>query len=294
MRYEGQVFRPPSEAGSLIIQATIGCPYNRCAFCSMYQEKEFRARPVAEVIEDFDMARDAYGSTVRTIFLADGNTAALATDKLVEIGEAALECWPDLERITVYGSAKFLVKKTQEEWLRISAAGIKRIHSGLESGDPVTLNDIRKGIDPEEAARAFNHVMDAGIDLSVYLMVGLAGVERWREHARGSAAVLNQAPPDFIRLRTFVPVLGTEWCERWQEGRLTLLDAHQALEETRLLVEGLEGPTVLLSDHISNFLDVHGRIPEDKEQMLATIDRALALPVTAFRQSTEELVGLSL
>jgi len=294
MRYEGQVYRPPSEAGSLIIQATIGCPHNRCAFCSMYQEKKFRARPVEEVIEDLDMARETYGDLVRTIFLADGNTAALPTGKLVEIGEAAQERWPELERITVYGSAKFLVKKSQEEWRRISEAGIKRIHSGLESGDPVTLDEIRKGVDPEEAARSFNHVKEAGIELSVYLMVGVAGVERWREHAEGSAAVLNQAPPDFIRLRTFVPAIGTDWCERWKTGRLTLLDAHQALEETRLLVEKLEGPTVLLSDHVTNFLDINGRIPEDKQLMLDAIDEALGWPIASFRPPTEKLVGLSL
>jgi radical SAM superfamily enzyme YgiQ (UPF0313 family) len=294
MRYEGVVYRPPSEAGSLIIQATVGCPHNRCAFCAMYPDKKFRARPVEEVIEDLDMAREAYGDHVRTIFLADGNTAAMPTDNLVAIGEAAQERWQNLERITMYGSAKFLVKKSREEWQKLSAAGIKRIHSGLESGDPATLEQIRKGVDPEQAARSFNHVLDAGIELSVYIMVGVAGLERWREHAEGSAAVLNQAPPDFVRLRTFVPALGTDWCDRWKNGQLTLLDAHQALEETRLLVERLAGPTVLLSDHISNFLDVHGRIPEDQESMLATIDEALQMPLAAFRPGTENFVGMML
>jgi len=294
MRYEGTVYRPPSEAGSLIIQATVGCPHNRCAFCAMYSDKVFRARPVEEVIEDLDMAQERYGDQIRTIFLADGNTAALPTDTLEAIGRSALERWPRLERITMYGSAKFLVKKSREEWRRLSAAAIKRIHSGLESGDPVTLEQIRKGVDPEQAARSFNHVMDAGIDLSVYIMVGVAGTERWREHALGSAAVLNQAPPDFVRLRTYVPVPGTDWYERWKTGDLALLDAHQALEETRLLVTELEGPTMLLSDHITNFLDVNGRIPEDRELMLASIDDALAQPITAFRPPTDRLVGMAL
>jgi len=294
MRYEGTVYRPPSEAGSLIIQATVGCPHNRCAFCAMYSEKRFRARPVAEVIEDLDLAKKYYGDQIRTIFLADGNTAAVPTDALEAIGMAALERWPRLERITMYGSAKFLAKKSREEWRRLSAASITRIHTGLESGDAVTLKQIRKGINPDQAAQSFRHVMDAGIELSVYLMVGVAGTERWQEHAVGSAAVLNQAPPDFVRLRTFVPVLGTDWCERWEEGGLTLLDAYQALDETRLLIENLKGPTVLLSDHISNFLDVHGQIPEDKELMLETIDEALGWPITAFRPPTEECVGMTL
>jgi radical SAM superfamily enzyme YgiQ (UPF0313 family) len=294
MRYEGTVYRPPSEAGSLIIQATVGCPHNRCAFCAMYSDKVFRARPVEEVIEDLDIALERYGDQVRTIFLADGNTAALPTDKLEAIGQAALARWPRLERITMYGSAKFLVKKSREEWRRLSAAAITRIHSGLESGDPVTLEQIRKGVDPEQAVRSFNHVMEAGIELSVYIMVGVAGTERWREHAVGSAAVLNRAPPDFVRLRTFVPVPGTDWYERWNAGDLGLLDAHQALEETRLLVTELEGPTVLLSDHITNFLDVQGRIPEDRELMLDAIDDALARPISAFRPPTERLVGMAL
>jgi radical SAM superfamily enzyme YgiQ (UPF0313 family) len=294
VRYEGTVYRPPSEAGSLIIQATIGCPHNRCAFCAMYRGVSFRRRALAELIEDLDLALEAHGPEVRTIFLADGNSAALPTDELVSIGDAARQRFSQLARITMYGSAKFLVKKSRAEWERIAAAGITRIHSGLESGDAETLRKIDKGVDPEAAALAFNHVMGAGIELSVYLMVGVAGVERWREHAEGSAEVLNRASPDFVRLRTFVPMLGTEWCERWQKGELTLLDAHQALAETRLLVERLSGPTVLLSDHISNFLDVHGRIPEDRQFMLEAIDDALLLPLDHFRPPTERLVGLSL
>jgi radical SAM superfamily enzyme YgiQ (UPF0313 family) len=294
VRYEGTVYRPPSEAGSLIIQATIGCAHNRCAFCSMYTDKTFKKRPLAEIIEDLDTALETYGSGVRTVFLADGNTAALPTATLVEIGEAARERFPNLERITMYGSAKFLAKKSCDEWLSIRAAGITRVHSGLESGDAVTLEQIHKGIDPEAAVAAFNNVMDAHIELSVYLMVGVAGLERWREHAEGSAAVLNRASPDFVRLRTFVPRLGTEWCERWERGDLTLLNAHQALEETRLLVKRLEGPTVLLSDHVTNFLDVNGRIPDDKEMMVATIDEALEWPEKNFRPPTERLIRLGL
>ena len=295
MRYEGTVYRPPSEAGSLIVQATLACPHNKCAFCGMYRGRKFHARPVEEVIEDLDSALQVYGpGRVRTIFLADGNTAVLPTAKLVAIGEAAKARFPELQRITMYGSAKFLVKKSLEEWRRIAAAGITRIHSGLESGDALTLHAIGKGVTPGEAVAAYRHVLGAGIELSVYLMVGVAGKERWREHAMGSAFVLNQAPPGFIRLRTFVPHPGTPWHDRWRDGDLTLLSAYEALQETRLLVEQLEGPTTLLSDHVSNFLDVEGRIPEDKPAMLAQIDEALGWPRTAFRPPTERLVGLGL
>jgi radical SAM superfamily enzyme YgiQ (UPF0313 family) len=295
MRYEGTVYRPPSEAGSLIIQATLACPHNRCAFCGMYKDRKFRTRPLDEIFEDLDMALEAYGAHgVRTIFLADGNTAVLSTAKLVAIGEAARQRFPDLRRITVYGSAKFLVKKSVEQWRQVAEAGITRIHSGLESGDAATLAALEKGVTPEQAVLAYNHVMQAGIELSVYLMVGVAGSERWREHALGSAEVLNQAPPNFIRLRTFVPSRHTPWHDRWKEGRLTLLSAHEALAETRLLVKRLEGPTTLLSDHMSNFLDVRGEIPGDRDAMLAEIDEALQWPIERFRPPTEKLVGLNL
>lgn len=294
MRYEGTVYRPPSEAGSLVIQATIGCPHNACAFCAMYKDKRFRARPTAEVIEDLDLALDAYGPDVRTIFLADGNTAMLSGKRLIAIAQAAHDRFPQLRRITVYGSARFLARKSAAEWRDIGAAGITRIHSGLESGDPDTLAAIEKGVTPDQAVEAFNHVMSAGIELSVYLMVGVAGRERSREHALGSAAVLNQATPNFIRLRTYVPMPGTPWHDRWREGALHLLTCYEALEETRLLVDHLQGPTQLLSDHVSNFLDVHGRLPDDRVPMLATIDEGLASPPEAFRVPTEYLVGAGL
>jgi len=294
MRYEGTVYRPPSEAGSLIIQATIGCPHNRCGFCGMYSGKKFRARSLEEVFEDLDMAVATYGPGVRTLFLADGNTAALPTDTLVAVAEAAKQRFAGLERITVYGSAKFLVKKSQEEWRRIAGAGITRIHSGLESGDPVTLEAISKGVTPEKAAEAFAHVIGDGVELSVYVMVGVAGLERWREHAEGTVAVLNQASPGFVRLRTFVPILGTPWHEQWRRGDLTLLSATEAIRETRLLVQRLHGPTLLLSDHISNFVDVHGRIPQDRELMLGAMDEALEWPPESFRPPTDQLVGMML
>jgi len=293
MRYEGTVYRPPSEAGSLVIQATLGCPYNSCAFCGMYRAVKFRVRPLREVETDLDSALEACGPEVRTVFFADGNTAALSTDRLVALGNATRKRFPNLERITVYGSARFLTRKTEDQWRRVAEAGITRIHSGLESGDADTLQDLVKGIEPAGAVEAYRHVMAAGIELSVYLMVGVAGVEGWRKHALGSAAVLNAASPDFLRLRTFIPIPCTPWHDHWKRGELTLLSAHEAIRESRLLVENLDGPTELASDHFSNFIDLHGRLPEDRERLLDECDAALEMPLSSFRPPTERLVRLA-
>lgn len=295
MRYEGVVYRPPSEAGSLIVQATLACPHNKCAFCGMYKGRTFHVRPLSEIVEDLDRAVAMYGPDgVQTIFLADGNTAVLPTEKLVAIGAAASARFRQLRRITMYGSAKFLVKKSLEDWRQVAAAGITRIHSGLESGDAATLLALNKGVTPDEAIAAYRHVMRAGIELSVYLMIGVAGAAHSRAHAEGSAAVLNAAPPTFVRLRTFIPSPDTPWHDRWRDGELTLLSAYEALRETRQLIEHLDGPTMLLSDHVSNFLDVRGRLPEDRAAMLAEIDDALQWPLKTFRPPTERLVGFGL
>jgi radical SAM superfamily enzyme YgiQ (UPF0313 family) len=260
----------------------------------MYSGTRFRVRPLEELVEDLDAALATYGPGIRTIFLADGNCAALSTRRLVAIGGAASKRFPALERITVYGSARFLAAKSRQEWREIAKAGITRVHSGLESGDPETLAELHKGVTPEQAVEGFRHLMASGIELSVYLMVGVAGLERWQAHADGSAAVLDQAPPTFVRLRTFVPIPGTAWHRRWQEGRLTLLDAHQAVAETRRLVAALDGPTRLVSDHISNFINVEGRLPDDRAALLARLDEAATWPLEAFRPPTEQLVGLGL
>jgi radical SAM superfamily enzyme YgiQ (UPF0313 family) len=295
MRYEGTVYRPPSEAGSLIIQATIGCPHNKCAFCGMYRSIPYRERSVAEITNDLDQAAESFGPELRSIFLADGNCAALPTATLVAVAEAAKQRFPKLERITSYGSPKYLIAKSRNEWQAIAEAGVTQIHSGLETGDPQTLEMLQKAVTPEQAAAGFNLVVSAGIELSVYLMVGVAGHERWREHAEGSAAVINQVERlDSLRLRTFVPVIGTEWHDHWKEGNLTLLTAHQAIAETRLLVERLQGPTTILSDHLSNFVDINGSIPDDKPDMLGVLDEALTWPVSAFRPPTESLIGIRL
>lgn len=291
MRYEGMVYRPPSEANSLIIQATVGCPHNRCAFCSMYRESRFKIRTVEEIKEDLDMARQYYGDAVRSVFFADGNTIVMKTGELAEIFQYAGEVFTGLERITVYGSARFVLKKTAAELRMLREAGLKRIHSGMESGDDDVLRLIRKGTDRDGVIRAGRMVKEAGIELSEYIIVGVGGRELSRQHAINSATALNEINPDFIRLRTFMPVRGTELYGTYREGGFSLLSPHEALRETRLFVEHLQGiDSRLYSDHVSNYWDVYGQLMGDQEAMLGEIDYALTLPEGRFRDPEQVLL----
>jgi len=284
MRYEEPVYRPPSEAGSLLIQATLGCPHNKCTFCGMYKGKKFRIRKVEVIKEDLRLARDFYGAeNVRTVFFPDGNTIIMRTSQLVEIFDYTRELFPNLERITSYGSAKYIIKKSPEEWKLLYDAGLRRIHVGIETGDSVLLEKIRKGATPEEMIKAGKLVKDAGLELSEYILVGIGGRERWREHALGSAKVLNAIDPDFIRLRTWVPVPAAPLYEEYKSGDFELLGPYEALGEEKLLIENLEVTSWLLSDHISNFANLNGRLPGAKEKLLARIEEALKRPRGDFR-----------
>jgi radical SAM superfamily enzyme YgiQ (UPF0313 family) len=288
MRYEGMVYRPPSEANSLIIQATVGCPHNECRFCTMYRGSQFKIRPVKDIKEDLDMAKDYYGDWIRSVFFADGNTILMRTKDLVEIFNYTRELFPQLERITLYGSARFIVLKTLEELKLLREAGLKRLHSGMESGDDEVLKLLNKGTDSAELVKAGRLLKDAGIELSEYIMVGAGGREMWQQHAINSAKVLNQINPDFIRLRTFMPFPGSEMHEIYKRGEFGLLTPHEALRETKLFIENLEGiDSWLFSDHISNYWNVNGKLPGDKEKMIKEIEHALTIDESRFRHPEE-------
>lgn len=284
MRYEGTVYRPPSEANSLLIQATIGCPHNKCTFCSMYKGSKFRLRPVEEIKEDLAAARNYYGDFITSIFFPDGNTIIMKTEQLLEIFNFARELFPHLKRITVYGSARYINKKSEADLIRLREAGLTRVHTGMESGDDETLRRINKGTTAEDIIAAGLKLKTAGIQTSEYYLAGIGGIERTREHAINSARALSAFSPDFIRIRTFVPVPNTPLYEDYLRGDFKLLTPHQTLREIRLLVENLEcDNSMVLSDHVSNYWDVCGIIPDDREKMLAGIDEALTYDENRFR-----------
>lgn len=284
MRYEGKVYRPPSEAGSVIIQSTVGCPHNQCNFCNMYKEKKFKIRPVEEIKQELDEAKNHYGVNARRLFLADGNSILMKTNQLVEVLEYAYEVFSKLERVTIYGSAHFIAIKSVAELRQLRSAGLTRIHSGMESGNNEVLDMVNKGVTFDEIIEAGKMVKAADIQLSEYYMVGIGGSRLSKDHAISSAQALNQINPDFIRLRTFIPLTGTFMYQQYKTGEFDLLSPYQALKETKLLIENLDGiNSQLLSDHISNYWDVSGKFPEDKNEMIQEINHALEMEETEFR-----------
>lgn len=276
MRYFGSVYRPPSEARSLIVQVTYGCSHNTCAFCSMYKEKQFRLRPMEEILEDFRMARQAY-SRVGRIFLADGDALIRPAADLERILEYIAELFPECERVTCYASPSSIHKRTPEELKRLRERNLTMVYMGLESGCDAVLKRIRKGHTAADIVAAGQKINAAGIDLSVTAISGLGGVELWREHAMDTAEALSAMKPAYIGLLTLMVEPGTPLYDWVQKGEFTLLDSHQVLEETALLVAQLdcEG-AVFRMNHASNYLTLKGTLNEDKQALLKRIHSAMS------------------
>ncbi len=276
MRYEEPVFRPPSEAFSLIIQATIGCSWNRCTFCGMYKMKKFRVRDLDEVKEDLRMAKDVYGN-VRRLFLADGNALAADTDFLLEVAGFANSLF-DLERISCYATPQDLLEKSRSELKALRKAGIKLLYVGIESGDDIILENIRKGVTSEETREACLKAHECGFDLSVTVLTGIGGKERSYENARNTARLLNSINPKYTGVLTYMPVPNTPLYHKIKRGEFLLPNAIENLLELRWMVERLEARTIFRCNHASNYLPLKGTLPDDRDKLLKAIDYAIAHP----------------
>lgn len=273
--YDFPPFRPPSEADSLLLRVTRGCPWNRCSFCSMYKDTKFEIRDVDEVIGDITLAKKLYGTDVRTVFIGDSNSLIVRTTALVEILRALCLAFPNLTRVTSYARAQTLARKSEAELADIRQAGLTRLHVGLETGDPELLKHIQKGATPEEMVDAGKKSKAAGFEYSLYVLLGVGGEARWESHARGTADVLNRIDPHFIRVRTLIPLPGCGLFDAMTAGTFVPATPETILRETRLLIEELNVTSTFLSDHVSNLASVDGKLPEEKAALLAGIDETL-------------------
>lgn len=276
LSYDFPPWRPPNEANSLLLRVTRGCTWNRCTFCSMYRHMTFQRRPAAEVKADIASAASLYRDDVRAVFIGDSNSPSIKTADFADILQALYSAFPRIDRVTSYARAKTLLKKPAGELEQLRRAGLTRLHVGLETGSGELLRTVQKGVTPEELIQGCRRAMQAGFELSVYVLLGLGGEALSQDHARETAAVLNQIDPHFIRLRTLQPQPGSQLYDDMQAGLFVKASHETVFREQRLLVENLEVHAHYLSDHRTNYIAVDGRLPADRPAMLRVIDEHIA------------------
>lgn len=278
IRYEGDLYRPPSEADSLILQATIGCSYNECAFCAMYRGKRFRVRKLDELRAEIAWARAHLGD-VRKVFLADGDALVAKASFLEAVLDELAAAFPRLRRVSVYASPQSLQVRTVEEMARLRERGLTLYYLGIESGDDEVLARLTKGVDAAEMIRVGRKAHAAGVKLSTMILLGAGGRARSLDHARESAGVVNGIQPRFVSTLVMTPVPGTPLGEDAARGAVDELSPVELAAELREFVAGLElEGTVFRSNHASNTLTLRGSLPKDKPALLAALDAVLARP----------------
>lgn len=277
LTYDEPLFRPPSEADSLILQVTLGCSYNECSFCAMYRTKRFQRRPLDDLKREIAIAARS-GIPYRRAFLADGDALVCSTRHLLSILETLHEHFPHLQRASIYSSPQALETKSVEELRELRDAGLTLHFLGVETGDDVVLARIAKGVTADRMIELGRRIGDAGAKLSTMVLNGMGGTDRWREHALGSARVINALQPRFLSTLTVTPVRGTPLHDEVRAGTFRLLDPLALTRELRAFVADLElDGTIFRSNHASNYLPLAGTFPRDKASILATLDHVLEL-----------------
>ena len=275
---EGMVFRPPSEANSLILRVTIGCSHNACTFCNMYRDVKFRIRDTAEMEELIKKAA-AYYPTVRRVFLADGNALAVPTPQLLSVMDLLHSRFKKLARITCYGAPKDILRKRLSELKALKAAGLQIIYLGIESGDNETLQAINKGVTAEQMVTAGQKVLEADIKLSAMVILGLGGHARTQQHAIGTAKVVNAINPTMLSALTLMLTKGTSLREQAEQGQFQPLSPYEFVLELKNMLQhiSLTHPCIFRSNHVSNFLPLAGTLPQDKDKLVQDVEEVLRL-----------------
>jgi radical SAM superfamily enzyme YgiQ (UPF0313 family) len=275
MRYEGTLYRPPSEARSYILQATIGCSHNRCVFCDMYRAKTFRLRPLDQVLEDIREAARVHPAATR-VFVADGDALVMDSDRWMVILRALRESFPELRRVSCYATTQNLLEKGGGELESLREEGLSLLYVGPESGDDETLRRLAKGATFQDHVEGARRARSAGMKLSAILLLGAGGMERSREHARASARLVTEMDPRYLSALTLTILPDTPLQRMVGRGGFRLPEVEGLLRELRILVdEARPSGAVFRTNHASNYLPLEGRLPRDRERILRTIDKAL-------------------
>ncbi|MGE5422420.1 MAG: radical SAM protein [Ignavibacteriales bacterium] len=283
MRYEGNIFRPFSEARSYLLQCTIGCSHNRCTFCGMYKDKKFRIRSLQEIKTDIQMAKQHYGD-LEKIFLCDGDAIAIETDMLLEILDELKQTFPSLRHVGAYVGPESTLSKSMSELTALRAAGLTKGYLGVETGDERLLKEVHKGVTYQEMLQAGSNLVNAGINLSAMVLLGLAGKgPRSIEHALATAQIVNEMKPQYLAALTVTPVPNTVLFKQYQAGEFQLLDPFETLEEMKAIFENITIDNLkFVGSHASNYLPVKGTLQKDKEDMLRLVSQVLATRDTRY------------
>lgn len=276
MHYEGNIIRPPSEAGSILLQITVGCSHNRCAFCGSYRGERFRIKPDEIVRDDIAFAA-RHCRRQRRVFLCDGDALVVPQRRLVAILTAVREQLPWVTRVGSYANARSIGLKSDAELRQLRELGLGILYMGLESGDDATLKAVRKGTDAATQVAMGRKAIEAGMKLSVTVLLGIAGRARSVEHAHATARALSAIDPDYVGALSLMLIPGTPLYADWRAGEFELPDPAGMLTELRtLFAETHLTQGVFHANHASNYLPIKARLPKDREQVLSLIDRALA------------------
>jgi len=277
MRYEGAMYRPPSEGRSLILQATVGCSHNLCTYCAMYREKAFRVRPVAESLKDLETAAAHYGAGVEKLFVADGDALVLPMGHWEAILQRARNLFPRLRQVSCYATAGNVLEKGQADMTRLGEMGLNLLYLGPESGDPKTLKRLVKGATAQDHIDAAALARTAGMKTSVIILLGAGGIERTEEHAQASAKLVTGMDPDYLSALTLTVVPGTPLAKLETRGRFKVPAVDGLLGELRTIVaESRPTNTLFRTNHASNYLPLGGRLPGDRDRILRTLDAAIS------------------
>jgi len=279
MQYDMPLYRPPSEADSLILQAALGCSHNKCAFCLMYRTKKFKVRPFGDFKKDVEECAEILPDT-RRIFLADGDAMAVNPRHMRRILNLLYEKFPRLERVSSYASPQNMLKKTPEDLRKIREDGLQLLYYGVETGDDELLRIVNKGATHDEIVESAQKARDAGFALSVTVLLGLGGRKGSEKHVAETVRILNRIDPEYIgALTLFLPGNLSEWYKHRMPPGWEWPDKIELLREIRGLVAGLETTeSVFRSNHASNYLPLKGTLKRDRDKLLKIIDSALADP----------------
>jgi radical SAM superfamily enzyme YgiQ (UPF0313 family) len=275
-RYHGHVIRPPSEASSLILQVMYGCSHGDCTFCGSYLDKPFRVRPFSEVVEDVQNLPEGFKRSVTRVFLCDGDALAIPKRRMLELLDLLKAEIPHLERVSAYANAHSLLRLSQEDLVEIRQHGLELLYLGLESGDDVTLEWIKKGVNVAQQIEGCRKAKAAGFALSVTAILGIGGEERSHEHALGTGKALSAIDPEYIGILSLMLESGTEMTEAVRSGRFVVPKPLDLLRELREIIANIDVTrAVFRSNHASNYLPLRGTLPEDKAVLLEGLDRVI-------------------